>query len=66
MRTIRVKIDQFGQPTISAEGYVGSACKLATAPLEQALGAGAQVKKDAKPEMFQTQPAGRRTVTTRG
>lgn len=66
MKTIRVKIDKFGQPTISAEGYVGSSCALATAPLEQALGAGAAVKKDRKPEFYQQQHATRQTLTAKG
>lgn len=67
MSMIRVKIDKFGQPTISAEGFVGPSCATATAPLERALGAGADsVKTKKKPEFFQAQVTGPRTVTTKG
>ena len=54
MPTITVKIDKFGQPTIEADGFVGTACEKATASLEATLRAGADnVKRKRKPEAYE-------------
>ncbi len=65
MATIRVEIDQFGQPSIKAEGFKGASCKLATASLEAAFKAGAdRVITTNRPEIFTT--TGPATITTGG
>lgn len=52
MPTIVVEIDRFGQPTIKADGFTGTACQKATAGLEAAYRAGAKAQVTRKPEMF--------------
>jgi len=51
-KQVTVKISQTGEAQIEAEGFVGGACKTATAPIEALFdGAGANVVE--KPEMYE-------------
>lgn len=56
-RKIKIKIDQLGNPTIEAEGFVGSSCERATAPIEQALAGTGPVTRDLKENYYASEEA---------
>lgn len=54
MKTIKVKIDPAGNPTIDAEGFTGDACKKATQGIEDLFsGDGSGVTTECKAEFYQ-------------
>lgn len=53
MKTIYIRISKKGEVKIEAEGFTGSACELATAPFERALGV--VTDKEEKPERYQSE-----------
>ena len=55
MKTISIKIDPLGKPTIEASGFTGEACLSATKPLEDALSGGVPVERVEKAELYETE-----------
>jgi hypothetical protein len=51
MKQVRMRFKRNGQVEIDPTGFVGEACKTATAPFEQLLGK--QVDTEDKPERYQ-------------
>lgn len=51
--SVAVTIDKLGRVKLDAQGYTGTACKDATAPVERAF-RGAQAITEDKPEAFYT------------
>lgn len=52
MKTIQITIDELGNPSIDAKGFVGGECKKATKPIEDIF-AGGSANTVEKPEMKQ-------------
>jgi hypothetical protein len=50
---IKVTVDQLGNPKIEAEGFVGSSCEAATAPIEAALAGKGGITRDLKHEYYE-------------
>lgn len=54
-KRITVTIDPRGRSTVEAHGYDGCGCTEATKPIEQALGGDGAVRRDYKPEFYNSE-----------